>query len=359
MKTITGQALGETLLDSFFDSGNDDAKTMAVMDLSKAGAFEAAVESLADLLMKEIGTKGFALGFLKAADQAYRMGRDFVDLSDFLTRLKGNLPPALAHTTLGEISARIDAIAVARQVLFTKFQHTPVVPDATGINVFIPGVDALSGAAAWDRFSKLYYTLPHYKTFHFVLGEIFGSLTGRVTDDFLAADTMSWMGATAEIGFQGGGFSVSRNLTKPSLDFVVGADMRFGFAAGDENWYVGDVDGKISPDGQVTATWNQKTLTLKSGDTHCAAYHDFNGGQLEFMVNYYTPGAVVSRAFGVYSIQSGSWTLFHHNKDGSIAEVTRGANIAWLVPMVRNEGGELVETPLKECTTLYYTTYAL
>ena len=97
---------------------------------------------------------------------------------------------------------------------------------------------------------------------------------------------------------------------------------------------------------------------MKSRGTSCAVYHDVNKGQLNFAARYYTPGQTVSRAYGVYTVASGSWVLYFHKKDGSISEIPRGPNLAWLAPMVKDEDGQLVETPLKECQTLYYSTCA-
>ena len=136
--------------------------------------------------------------------------------------------------------------------------------------------------------------------------------------------------------------------------------MRFGVSSNDETWYIGEVDATIDPAGNIAANWDQRILTMKSRGTSCAVYHDVNKGQLNFAARYYTPGQTVSRAYGVYTVASGSWVLYFHKKDGSISEirVPRGPNLAWLAPMVKDEDGQLVETPLKECQTLYYSTCA-
>jgi hypothetical protein len=75
-----------------------------------------------------------------------------------------------------------------------------------------------------------------------------------------------------------------------------------------------------------------------------------------FQVNFYKIGQKVQRSFGVFSIGTGRWSLYA-NKTTGVAEIQMDAEEAWLVPLIQDEDGRMVETWATECRNgLYYTT---
>ena len=71
-------------------------------------------------------------------------------------------------------------------------------------------------------------------------------------------------------------------------------------------------------------------------------------------MHYYKYGHLIQRAFGLFSIESNRWSLYANKTTGS-AEIAMDAEEAWLVPLVQDADGRMVETWAPECTSgLYY-----
>jgi hypothetical protein len=99
-------------------------------------------------------------------------------------------------------------------------------------------------------------------------------------------------------------------------------------------------------------------LTLSNGGKQCAVFHEKSGSTMIFQVNFYKIGQKVQRSFGVFSIETGRWSLYA-NKTTGVAEIQMDAEEAWLVPLIQDEDGRMVETWAMECRNgLYYTTDA-
>jgi hypothetical protein len=108
--------------------------------------------------------------------------------------------------------------------------------------------------------------------------------------------------------------------------------------------------------GVVSGSWNWKLLTLSNGGKQCAVFHERSGSMMIFQVNFYKIGQKVQRSFGVFSIETSRWSLYA-NKTTGVAEIQMDAEEAWLVPLIQDEDGRMVETWAMECRNgLYYTT---
>ena len=351
------------LWESFF-GGDDVPLTLGVIDLSMVAAFVAAVEELGTLLVRELSTRGVLQAFLQAADAAYRMGsKDFADLGHFLDLLVTKLPKSeYAATDYVALVAKIDAIQAARAKLFVHFNHSNDVPYATGLNLFLPTTDT-----AWRKHSKLFFQLYGYTDWHYVVGYVYGIRSGDITDSFLASDLLRWTDSVASIRKTAQNISISRALAATSLENAVGAVMQYGIQVDTVQWLVGQTAaGLDTVTGVVNASWNWKLLTLgvpkDSSTTHtqCAVFHEQAGKTLLFDVMFYRVGKVPSQAYGVYSIESGQWSLYNNATSGAVSQIMRDDAVSWLVPMVIDADGRLVETTIQDCKkTLFFTTYCL
>jgi hypothetical protein len=259
----------EVLWEGFFD-GDQVPVTLGVMNLSQVGGFVAAVEGLSSLLVMELSTPGVVLGFLQAADVAYRMGGEFVDFGHFVELLMAKLPSsdyiATDHSTL---AAAAHAVKEAQRALFLHEKHSDDVPFATGLNVYLPDTDT-----SWGKRSKLFYQLYGYKDWHYLVGYIYGMRSGDITDSFLASDLLSWKNAPAMVELGAAAVDVSRAVMEGSLQYAVGAHLRYGIQAGEDTVWVGQTPARIdAATGVVSGSWNWKLLTLSNGGRQCAVYH--------------------------------------------------------------------------------------
>ena len=362
---LTGQKIAEVLWDSFFNEGTDVPTTLSVIDLTKVAPFVAAVEALASVLVKELSTPGVLLGFIQAADTAYFMGsKDFVDFGHFLRLLKDKLPRQDYKTTsYDELCAKIDGItgdnSLVWRDLFVKERHSDDVPNAYGLNIFLPKTDA-----KWIKWSKLYYLLWGYTDWHYLVGYVYGVRSGDITDSFLATDLLSWKDAIASVEAGATNASVSRYLSEGSMPNAVSAKLRYGVQVGiapdDVTYWLGQAPAQLQSSGLVTAAWSYKVLTVVGATVTCAVYHEMANSEselaIQFYVAYYKVGAPVERAIGTYSSDLGRWTLYS-NKSTGIAEIAKTESIAWLVPLVQDSDGRLVETTATDCKSgLMYTT---
>jgi len=129
--------------------------------------------------------------------------------------------------------------------------------------------------------------------------------------------------------------------------------------AGNQVFFVGEIPAKLdTATGRVSATWDWKIFTVGAGDKQCAVFHTLqgDGGTIVFDVMYYKPGSVPYHATGIYSIQTGRWSLYSAGDDIA-AEISKGPDVTWIVPMVQNADGVLVETVVADCIgSLFYTT---
>jgi hypothetical protein len=362
---LTATDIATVLLDSFFNDGSDIPLTLSVVDLSKVSNFVAALDALGSVLAKELSTPGVLLGFVQAADSAYYMGsKDFVDLGHFLQLLKEKLPREnYAQTSYSEICAKIDRIISdkgAQRDLFVVEKHSDDVPNAQGLNIFLPKTDA-----KWIQKSKLYYLLWGYTNWHYLVGYVYGVRSGDITDNFLATDSLSWKNAIASVEAGAANISASRYLTEASMSNAVSAKLRYGVQVGvapdDLTFWLGQAPATLDrPTGLVTAAWNYKVLTVSSATVSCAVYHELPNSPSEstmiFYVAYYRVGAAVKRAFGTYSAELGRWSLYSNESTG-IAEIAKTESVAWIVPLVQDSDGRLVESTATDCKSgLMYTT---
>jgi hypothetical protein len=162
---VSAQDITKALWDGFF-KGDQVPVTLGIMNLSHAGGFVAAVEALAGLLVKELSTPGVVLGFLQAADVAYRMGGEFVDFGHFVKLLIEKLPESgYSNTDHAALVAAARAVETVQLDLFLVEKHSEDVPDATGLNVYLPDTDT-----SWGKRSKLFYQLYGYKDWHYLVG---------------------------------------------------------------------------------------------------------------------------------------------------------------------------------------------
>jgi hypothetical protein len=303
------------------------------------------------LLARELSTPGIVLGFLQAAGEAYRMGGEFVDFGHFVELLLQKLPSAgYASTSKSALSAAAAVVQTALRALFVEEKHSEDVPHATGLNVYLPDTDS-----SWKKRSKLFYQLYGYKNWTFLVGYIYGMRSGDLTDSFVASDLLSWKNAPAQINADAANVSVARSLMEGSLQYAVSAHLRYGVQAGEETVWVGQTPAVIdNASSVVTGTWNWKLLTLSNGRTQCAVYHEQSGLTMIFHAHFYKYGHLIQRAFGVFSIESNRWSLYANKTTGS-AEIAMDAEEAWLVPLVQDADGRMVETWAPECTSgLYY-----
>ena len=71
-------------------------------------------------------------------------------------------------------------------------------------------------------------------------------------------------------------------------------------------------------------------------------------------MHYYKYGHLIQRAFGLFSIESNRWSLYANKTTGS-AEIAVDAEEAWIVPLIQDADGRIVETYAVECRSgLYY-----
>ena len=214
---------------------------------------------------------------------------------------------------------------------------------------------AIVCSGSWRKQSKLFHELSGYSEWYYVVGYIFGMRSGDITDAFLASDLLSWKDAIAQIVPQAGGLSASRELKSTSLEFAVSATIRYGLASDDESWWLGQDTADLDSTGRVEGIWNWNLLHLGNADVQCAVFHQRSGETFLFDVMYYRPGARSGqRAFGMYSLRTGRWSLYSNTTSG-LSEVPRDEVVCWLVPMLQTADGSLVETSATECTrSLFY-----
>ncbi len=301
------------LWEGFFE-GDQVPVTLGVMDLSKTAGFVAAVEQLSSLLVRELSTPGVVLGFLQAADAAYRMGSEFVDFGHFIQLLLERLPSSgYVSTSRDALSDAVSAVQDAQRVMFVHERHSDDVPHATGLNVYLPDTDS-----SWSKRSKLFYQLYGYKNWTFLVGYIYGMRSGDITDSFVASDLLSWKNAPALVETGATAVSVTRSLMEGSLKYAVSSTLRYGMQAGEDTIWVGQAPAVIdAATGVVSGSWNWKLLTLTDGHRHCAVYHERSGSTMIFQVHFYKYGRLVQRAFGVFSIETGHWSLYANKTTGS------------------------------------------
>jgi hypothetical protein len=71
-------------------------------------------------------------------------------------------------------------------------------------------------------------------------------------------------------------------------------------------------------------------------------------------VHYYKYGHTIQRAFGLFSTESNRWSLYANKTTGS-AEIAVDGEEAWIVPLIQDADGRIVETYAVECRSgLYY-----
>lgn len=353
-KHITVLDLTEKLWESFFDDGSSVPLTLAVLNLTKVPGFVKAVDALGLKLVSELGTAGVVQGFLQAADSAYRFNRHYVDFGHFLSLLIDKLPRSgYALTSYDELLTLINAAKAQQQNIIVHERHSDDVPDATGLNIFLPATDA-----QWAKRSKLYSQLYGYQDWNFLVGYIYGRRSGDITDSFLASDSLNWKSAIATIESDDNGVAVSRYLSEVSKPNAVAVTLRYGVRyGGDTEFWVGEVPAELDKvSGRVLGRWDWRMLTVGAGDNQCAIFHTLRGETVVFDVMFYKPGSAPYRAIGVYSIKSGKWSLYTQGDDG-VAEIVKGPAVTWIVPMIQDLDGRLVETVVAECKqSLFYTT---
>ena len=152
------------------------------------------------------------------------MNKNYVDFGHFLSLLSDKLPRSgYRATSYNALRALITAAKAAQEAVLLHERHSDDVPDATGLNIFLPASDS-----AWSKKSKLYNQLYGYKDWNFLVGYIYGRRSGAITDSFLASDSLSWKSAIALVESDSGGVTVSRYLSEITKARAVSASLRYG-----------------------------------------------------------------------------------------------------------------------------------